>query len=32
MHKLAPNNIMHPARSIDPDNQQWISQAGDDER
>jgi hypothetical protein len=32
MHKLAPNNIMHPARSIDTDNQQWISRAGDDER
>jgi hypothetical protein len=32
MHKLAPNNIMHPGRSIDTDNQQWISRAGDDER
>jgi hypothetical protein len=32
MHKLAPNNIMHPARSIDTENQQWISRAGDDER
>jgi len=32
MHKLAPNKIMHPARSIDTGNQQWISRAGDDER